>query len=183
MDKTKCLFTWYVYVSLQILRLRDTWMILRQNHTSSAFLFDTKLKSGYKSLNDGSSSLPFQDICIPNITPVVQLLEREAGDETALPWELLDLNSDFDIMLMHLDMARLITAQSGVYRVTAQNAMKDLEPDGQKSELFMTEFLLRFLWGYKGAGVDRTERQNKYEQLLTAYSEKMERTGDDGTAV
>ena len=158
-------------------------MILRQNHTSSAFIFDTKLKSGYKSLNDGSSFLPVQGVCIPNITPVVQLLERDQNDTSYLPWELLDLNSDFDIMLMHLDMGRLITAQCGVYRVTGHAAVKDLEPDGQKSELFMTEFLMRFMWGFKGAGVNRVERHNKFEQLLTAYSEKSERTGDDGTAV
>ncbi|KAL4218805.1 SH3/SH2 adaptor [Mactra antiquata] len=170
-------------MSEQIQRLRDTWMVLRQSHTSSAFLFDTKLKSAYRTLHDGSGTLPIQDICIPGINPIVQLLERTPDDQSYLPWETTDINNGLDIMLIHLDLARIVTAQCGVYKVAGNSIIKDLEIDTQKSEMFQTEFLLRFLWGHKGAGVDRTERHHKFTMLLTAYSEKIEKEGDDGTAV
>ncbi|XP_045206378.2 breast cancer anti-estrogen resistance protein 3 homolog isoform X2 [Mercenaria mercenaria] len=170
-------------MSEQIQRLRDTWMVLRQSHTGSAFLFDTKLKSAFRTLHDGSGSLPVQDICIPGINPIVQLLERTLDDESYFPWESSDINNGLDTMLIHLDLARVVTAQCGVYRVTGNALTKDLEQDQEKMEVFQTEFHLRFLWGFKGAGVARSERHNKFNMLLTAYSEKIEKEGDDGTAV
>lgn len=170
-------------MSDQILRLRDTWMVLRQNHTGSAYLFDTKLKSSFRMLHDGSGSLPVQDICIPAINPIVQLMERTLQDQSSLPWESTDITSGLDIMLIHLDIGRVVTAQCGVYRVTGNSLMKDLEMNAELTEMFQTEFHLRFLWGMKGAGANRTERHNKFMMLLTAYSEKIEKEGDDGTAV
>ncbi|XP_048774300.1 breast cancer anti-estrogen resistance protein 3 homolog isoform X3 [Ostrea edulis] len=170
--------------SEQISRLRDTWLVLRRNHTSSAFQFDTKLKSAYKSLMDGSGLLPLQNVSIPDIAPLVCLLER---DETSLanylPWELSDQNNGLDILLIHLDTARLITAQCGLYKVTAENMMKAVKTEDVIFDTFQTEFHLRILWGAKGSVVERSERQNKYEQLLTVLSNRAEPPGDDGTAV
>ena len=134
-------------------------------------------------LHDGSGSLPVQDVCIPGINPIVQLLERTVDDENYLPWESLDINNGLDTMLCHLDLARVVTAQCGVYRVTGNTVIKGVEPDQEMLEMFQTEFHLRFLWGFKGAGVARAERHNKFNMLLTAYSEKIEKEGDDGTAV
>ncbi|KAK3087173.1 hypothetical protein FSP39_002571 [Pinctada imbricata] len=168
----------------QVLRLRDTWLLLRQNHTNSAFIFDTKLKAAYKSLNDGSGLLPLQNVSIPDVAPVVFLMERDIDSiMTHLPWELSDQNCGLDILLTHLDTARLITAQSGLYRVNAQNVLKENEIDGQVTDIFRTEFHMRLLWGYKGAVVNRIDRQGKFEQLLTALSNRAEAPGDDGTAV
>lgn len=168
--------------SEQISRLRDTWMVLRQNHTSSAFMFDTKLKTVARALQDGSGSLPVQNISIPSISPMVLLMERGQDDQSYFPWELSDnINFGLDIMLVHLDMARVITAQCGVYCVTGETILKDLRLDNERLEMFRTEFHMRFLWGSKGAGVERKERQSKFNMLLSAYSEKIEPEGDVGT--
>ncbi|XP_062593901.1 breast cancer anti-estrogen resistance protein 3 homolog isoform X2 [Saccostrea cucullata] len=170
--------------SEHISRLRDTWLILRRNHTNSAFQFDTKLKSAYKSLMDGSGLLPLQNVSVPDIAPLVFLLERDETSLTSyLPWELSDQNSGLDILLTHLDTARLITAQCGLYKVTAQNMMKSGKLEDIITDVFQTEFHLRMLWGAKGASVERKERQNKYEQLLSVLSNRAEPSGDDGTAV
>ncbi|XP_052221241.1 breast cancer anti-estrogen resistance protein 3 homolog isoform X6 [Dreissena polymorpha] len=170
-------------VSDQIQRLRDTWMVLRQTHTNSAFMFDTKLRPAFRMLHDGSSSLPVHDVSIPSINPIVHLLERTLDDKSYLPWETTDINNSLDVMLIHLDLARIITAQCGMYKVTGKLRIKDLEICREKYEMFHTVFHLRFLWGFKGAGVNRTERHNKFTMLLTAYSEKIEKADDDGTAV
>ncbi|XP_052789410.1 breast cancer anti-estrogen resistance protein 3 homolog isoform X1 [Mya arenaria] len=170
-------------MSKQIQRLKDTWLVLRQAHTSSAFLFDTKLRGALRTIQEGSGSLPVQDICIPNINAIVQLLERTLDSQSYLPWEVADINNSLDTMLMHLDLARVITAQSGVYRITGRARVKDLDAERDSLEMFETLFFMRFLWGFKGAGVNRNERHNKFTMLLTAYSEKMEKEGDDGTAV
>jgi hypothetical protein len=72
----------------------------------------TKLKTAFKTLNDGSGLLPLQNVCIPDIAPLVVLLERNNDSTTMeLPWELSDPNSGLDILLTHLDTARLVTAQ------------------------------------------------------------------------
>lgn len=168
----------------QIQRLKDTWLILRQNHTSSAFLFDTKLKSFFKSLSDGSGLLPVQDVCIPDVSPLVWLMERDLDNiMDYLPWESSDPNAGLDIMLTHLDTARLITAQCGLYRVTTKSIFQNFEPDSELMEMFKTEFHLRILWGFKGSNVNRKDRQHKFEQLLTVLSDRAEVPGDDGTEV
>ena len=157
-------------------------MVLRQSHTNSAFVFDTKLKSSYRMLNEGSGTLAVQDISIPSVTPVIQLMER-SSEELLQALDVGELNNSLDVMLIHLDLARLITAQCGVYKVVGETVIKDLADDTEKSEMFRTEFQMRFLWGFKGAGVNRVERHDKFNLLLTAYSEKIEREDDDGTAV
>ncbi|XP_069121655.1 breast cancer anti-estrogen resistance protein 3 homolog isoform X3 [Argopecten irradians] len=170
--------------SIQIQRLRDTWMVLRQNHTSSAFTFDTKHKAALKSLNDGSGLLPLQNVSIPDISSLVVLLERD--DESLLdylPWENNDPNAGLDILLTHLDTARLITAQAGLYSVTGQALLNAFTPDTELLDMFRTEFQMKLLWGSKGASVERTLRLNKFEQLLAVLSNRAEPPGDDGTEV
>ncbi|XP_033727352.1 LOW QUALITY PROTEIN: breast cancer anti-estrogen resistance protein 3-like [Pecten maximus] len=170
--------------SVQIQRLRDTWMVLRQNHTSSAFTFDTKHKAALKSLNDGSGLLPLQNVSIPDISSLVVLLERDDDSLTDyLPWENADPNSGLDILLTHLDTARLITAQAGLYSVTGQALLNAFTPDTELLDIFRTEFQMKLLWGSKGASVERTLRLNKFEQLLTVLSNRAEPPGDDGTEV
>lgn len=100
-----------------------------------------------------------------------------------LPWESSDPNAGLDIMLTHLDTARLITAQCGLYRVTTKSIFQNFEPDSELMEMFKTEFHLRILWGFKGSNVNRKDRQHKFEQLLTVLSDRAEVPGDDGTEV
>lgn len=100
-----------------------------------------------------------------------------------LPWETSDPNAGLDIMLTHLDTARLITAQCGLYRVTTNSIFQNFEPDLELIEMFKTEFHLRILWGFKGSNVNRKDRQHKFEQLLTVLSDRAEVPGDDGTEV
>ncbi len=171
--------------SPQIIRLRDMWLILRQNHTGSAYLFDTKLKTSFNSLNDGSSALPLQNVCIPHVGPVVHLLERDLDSVMSqLPWEMSDPTlSGTEILLAHLDTARIVASQFGLYRVMGSSVIGDMKEDGEMTDMFETELHLRLLWGQKGCGVNRNDRHNKFEQLLTILSDRAEPPGDDGTAV
>lgn len=157
-------------------------MVLRQHYTNSAFVYDTKHKYAYKSLLDGTGLLPLQNVSIPDVSSLSLLLERDPTTLTDyLPWEISDPNSGLDILLTHLDTARLITAQCGLYRVTAQAAVKNMDIHKDMADLFRTEFHLKLLWGHKGAVVERNLRQNKFELLLTALSNRAEKPGDDGT--
>ncbi|XP_063424282.1 SH2 domain-containing protein 3C-like isoform X2 [Mytilus trossulus] len=171
-------------MSPQIQRLKDTWLVLRQNHTNSAFVFDTKLKTAFKTLNDGSGLLPLQNVCIPDIAPLVVLLERDMDTASMqLPWESSDPNSGLDILLTHLDTARLVTAQCGTYRINGQSIIKNFTEDVKTCDIFRTEFHMRMCWGAKGVVVGREDRQSKFEQLLTVLSNRTESSDDDGTAV
>ncbi|CAG2220342.1 unnamed protein product [Mytilus edulis] len=150
-------------MSPQIQRLKDTWLVLRQNHTNSAFVFDTKLKTAFKTLNDGKRDMD---------TTSMQL-----------PWESSDPNSGLDILLTHLDTARLVTAQCGTYRINGQSIIKNFTEDVKTCDIFRTEFHMRICWGAKGVVVGREDRQSKFEQLLTVLSNRTESSDDDGTAV
>lgn len=48
------------------------------------------------------------------------------------------------------------------------------QPDEEMSEIFKTEFQMRLLWGSKGAQVNQNERYEKFSQILTALSRKLE---------
>ena len=48
------------------------------------------------------------------------------------------------------------------------------QPDEEMSEVFKTEFQMRLLWGSKGAQVNQTDRYEKFNQILTALSRKLE---------
>lgn len=41
-------------------------------------------------------------------------------------------------------------------------------------EILKTDFQLRLLWGSRGAGVNQTERHDKFKLILTALSRKLE---------
>lgn len=48
------------------------------------------------------------------------------------------------------------------------------QPDEEMSEIIKTEFQMRLLWGSKGAQVNQAERYEKFNQILTALSRKLE---------
>lgn len=50
----------------------------------------------------------------------------------------------------------------------------DFQPDEEMTEILKTEFQMRLLWGSKGAEVNQTERYEKFNQILTALSRKLE---------
>lgn len=50
----------------------------------------------------------------------------------------------------------------------------DFCPDEDMLEILKTDFQLRLLWGSRGAGVNQTERHDKFKLILTALSRKLE---------
>ncbi|XP_055897909.1 SH2 domain-containing protein 3C-like isoform X2 [Biomphalaria glabrata] len=170
----------------QINRLTDTWLVLRQNHTASAYNFDTKLRPAYKALNDGSSDLPLNNETIPYITPLCLLLERDL-DTVLLDyyWEVgLDpIGSAIDVLYTHLDTARVIASQGDLYRTTSSSLVANLNYDPELGQALSPEFHLMAMWGGKGCGAKRKDRVDKLEQILTLFSHKLQIPGDDGTEV
>lgn len=165
-------------------RLSDTWLILRQNHTGSAMIFDKKLRATYQMLMEGSGTLPLQNVCIPNIFPVVCLLERnvETIMET-LVWETNSSDSGLESLFVHLDTARIISSQFGLYKMCGQSIISQLKEDTQLQEIFKTEFHMRLLWGKKGSVTEAIDRYKIFDRILIALSNQKEAPGDDGTAV
>ncbi|CAL1546498.1 unnamed protein product [Lymnaea stagnalis] len=170
----------------QVNRLTDTWLVLRQNHTASAYNFDTKLRPAYKSLNDGSSDLPLNNETVPYVTPVCQLLEREVeGILLDYFWEkgLDPVGSAIDVLLAHLDTARVVASQGNLYRVNGSTLMTNFSPDPDLAQLVCPEFHLLVMWGEKGCGARRRDRVDKLEQILSLLTQKIQVPGDDGTEV
>ena len=126
-------------------------------------------------MDEGGGSLPIQNVCLPHIMPLLEVLDREQGDlKSVANWERNQRDLGIDTVLAHLDTARIITEQCGLYRVTGENTLRDFKPDKSILDMFRTEMHLKLLWGAKGAAVNRSDRYGKFTQVLVVLSEKVE---------
>ncbi|KAI5938299.1 Breast cancer anti-estrogen resistance protein 3 [Manis javanica] len=159
----------------QITRLEKTWTTLRHQYTQTAILYEKQLKPFSKVLHEGREStcvLP-NNVSVPLLMPLVTLMERQAVTfEGTDMWEKND--ESCEIMLNHLTTARVMAEAANSYRLNAERILEGFQPDEEMSEIFKTEFQMRLLWGSKGAQVNQTERYEKFNQILTALSRKLE---------
>ncbi|KAM9810485.1 SH2 domain containing 3Cb [Neosynchiropus ocellatus] len=157
----------------QVTRLEQTWAALRQRHTDAAVLYEKTLRPFMKSLNEGRENCPLSSTCFPHVLPLLALLERSvAVGEGAEPWETLD--AGVDVVMFHLGAARTVAQLGGVYRTNAENRLQGFQNRSDISEVFNTDFQMRLLWGSKGAAETQVLRFAKFDQVLTALSNRLE---------
>lgn len=175
-----------------MLYMKTVWDALRSHHTSSAVLYDTKLRSLLKSLNVGDSVFPLAQTSIPYVIPITQLLERDwsflsAQDWTQQlsketlenfpvgeSWEDASVNFGLDAMTGHLRNGHLYTQQMDVYSSYAQSKLSKYKTDQKILDMFNTEFHMRILWGSRGALVESKDRHQKFDLVLKVMSTKIE---------
>lgn len=159
----------------QITRLEKTWTALRHQYTQTAILYEKQLKPFSKILHEGreSTCVPPNNISVPLLMPLVTLMERQSVTyEGTDMWEKNE--ESCEIVMNHLATARLMAKAADSYRMNAERILEGFQPDEEMSEIFKTEFQMRLLWGSKGAQVNQTERYEKFNQILTALSRKLE---------
>ncbi|NXS94831.1 BCAR3 protein, partial [Jacana jacana] len=163
----------------QVTRLEQTWTSLRHHYTQTAIMYEKQLKPFSKALHEGQDewnktlSIPQNTVTVPLLMPFVTLMERQAVTfEGKDLWESSDQSCE--IMLKHLATARQIAEGAEAYSLTAERLLEGFQPDEEMSEIFKTEFQMRLLWGSKGAQVNQNERYEKFSQILTALSRKLE---------
>ncbi|PKU48151.1 breast cancer anti-estrogen resistance protein 3 isoform x1 [Limosa lapponica baueri] len=163
----------------QVTRLEQTWTSLRHHYTQTAIMYEKQLKPFSKALHEGQDewnktiSAPQNNVTVPLLMPLVTLMERQAVTFDGMDlWESSDQSCE--IMLKHLAAARQIAQDAEMYSLTAERMLEGFQPDEEMSEIFKTEFQMRLLWGSKGAQVNQNERYEKFSQILTALSRKLE---------
>ncbi|XP_053481296.1 breast cancer anti-estrogen resistance protein 3 isoform X2 [Ictalurus furcatus] len=157
----------------QITRLDHTWTTLRRKYTQTAILYEKSLKPFYKALYDGLAELPLSSATVPLLMPLLTLMERPTvAFEGMELWESNDQGCE--IMLRHLEEARAVARNADTYSYNAKRVLQDFCPDEDMLEILKTDFQLRLLWGSRGAGVNQTERHDKFKLILTALSRKLE---------
>jgi len=103
---------------------------------------------------------------VPHVLPLAELLE---ADIDSLGCYTLD------VALAHMDLARLVAAESRLYSSTAQAMMASHDRvDAALMDMIGTMTHMRLLWGARGVGVQRHDRLAKFDQVLAALSEKAE---------
>ncbi|XP_067377055.1 SH2 domain containing 3Cb isoform X2 [Channa argus] len=157
----------------QVARLEQTWMALRQRHTEGAILYEKTLRPFMKSLNEGRESCPLSNTTFPHVLPLLSLLEKSVavGEGTEL-WETMEVG--VDVVMFHLGAARTIAQLGGIYRSNAENKLQGFQEQAEVLEIFQTDFQMRLLWGSRGAEEKQTLRHAKFDQVLTALSNKLE---------
>ena len=127
-------------------------------------------------MNMATSLLPLTNITIPHILPIILIFKNDHDlDNAPLLWEADDdFQRGLEVMFTHLDTVRLITQQYGLYRVTAENVMREFSVNRDLLDMLKTETHLRLLWGAKGAWAPPSDRYSKLGQVLRAFSCKFE---------
>ncbi|XP_009986095.1 PREDICTED: breast cancer anti-estrogen resistance protein 3 [Tauraco erythrolophus] len=166
----------------QVTRLEQTWTSLRHRYTQTAIMYEKQLKPFSKALHEGQDEwnseyechcAPKNNVTVPLLMPLITLMERQAAVFEGMDlWESSDQSCE--IMLKHLATARQIAQNAEMYSLTAERMLEGFQPDEEMSEIFKTEFQMRLLWGSKGAQVNQNERYEKFSQILTALSRKLE---------
>ncbi|XP_056396418.1 SH2 domain-containing protein 3C isoform X2 [Hyla sarda] len=158
---------------VQISRLEQTWIALRQRHTEGAILYEKKLKPFLKSMNEGKESLPLSNTTFPHILPLITLLERDSPQlDGGEPWDSID--NGVEVVMSHLEAARMVAHHGGLYRTNAEMRLQGFHPRSDLLEVSSTEFQMRMLWGSRGAAGSQAERYDKFDKVLTALSHKLE---------
>ncbi|XP_004689824.1 PREDICTED: breast cancer anti-estrogen resistance protein 3 isoform X2 [Condylura cristata] len=159
----------------QITRLEKTWTALRHQYTQTAILYEKQLKPFSKLLREGreSTCVPPNNVSVPLLIPLVTLMEHQSVTlEVTDMWEKNE--ESCEIALNHLTTARQMAQIAESYQKNAERILEGFQPDEEMSEIFKTEFQMRLLWGSKGAQVNQAERYEKFNQILTALSRKLE---------
>lgn len=159
----------------QVTRLEQTWTMLRHCYTQTAIMYEKQLKPFSKALHEGreATCIAQNVVTVPLLMPLITLLERQAVAFDGMDiWENTDQSCE--IMLKHLATARLVAQNASVYSTNAERILEGFQPDDDMNEIFKTEFQMRLLWGSKGAQVNQSERYEKFNQILTALSRKLE---------
>ncbi|XP_072275966.1 breast cancer anti-estrogen resistance protein 3 isoform X2 [Pyxicephalus adspersus] len=159
----------------QITRLETTWTMLRHQYTQTAITYEKQLKPFNKSLYEGAGVVftMQEKSTMPLVMPLLMLLERQSAIFEGMDW-WENHDRGCEIMFSHLETGRFIAKNAALYQSNAQKALEGFNPDEMMSEVFCTEFQMRLLWGSKGAQVSQTERYQKFSQILTALSKKLE---------
>lgn len=150
----------------QICRLSSAWQRLADQYSTSSSVFHLKLCALQRSLDASSGTLPLQSVTVPHVLPLADLLEADAD---ALGRYTLDA------ALAHMDLARLVAAESRLYSSTAHAMMASRDRvDSALMDMIGTMTHMRLLWGARGVGVQRCDRLAKFAQVLDALSDKAE---------
>uniref|UniRef100_A0A3B3V0L4 SH2 domain containing 3Cb n=1 Tax=Poecilia latipinna TaxID=48699 RepID=A0A3B3V0L4_9TELE len=157
----------------QVSRLEKTWTTLRQRHTEGAILYEKTLRPFLKSLNDGRESCPLSSTTFPHVLPLLTLLEKStAVAEGSEPWETAE--AGVEVVMLHLTAARTIAQLSRIYHSNAKSRLKGFQEQAEVREIFLTDFQMRLLWGSRGAEENQVLRYSKFDQVLTALSNRLE---------
>ncbi|XP_065163465.1 breast cancer anti-estrogen resistance protein 3 homolog isoform X2 [Atheta coriaria] len=168
----------------QIERLNSTWYTLRQKYTDSAFNFEAKLRPMLKSMNSCSNPQA-PNTTIPHLLPFILLMERNLDDfinpineQKSLAMNCLGLwesnTQDFGLstLFAHMDAARKFTSSSATFQRNADIVLSEARMEELTTDMFRTEFQLKFLWGSRGAYAVSYDRHAKFEQVLNVMAEK-----------
>ncbi|XP_052413099.1 SH2 domain-containing protein 3C isoform X1 [Carassius gibelio] len=155
----------------QIARLDETWAVLRQKYTESAVLYEKTLRPSMRMMNDGEEISRPTDTTFPHVLPLLSLLERNsvALEES---WESAD--TGVAMVLSHLDAARMIACNGRIFSANAEAKLQGFQEEADVWEVFLTEFQMRLLWGSRGVERNKDERYSKFDEVLTALSNRLE---------
>ena len=165
----------------QIQRLTATWNALRQLHTSTAYTFETRLRPSHRAevvAHAPNTTVP--DLHSAILLWTVTMDSLMSDEEVTLPLlhcHLPSTGPDFglDLLASHMELIRSWSLNLPLYLRNSRKALEQVATiDEILTDVFRTEFHLKFLWGSRGVSANREQRYVKFEQVLSVLSESRE---------
>ncbi|GIX74533.1 breast cancer anti-estrogen resistance protein 3 homolog [Caerostris darwini] len=171
----------------EILGLHSVWLALRRFHTETAFMFETRLRPTFKSLQNGSG-LEAPNTCLPYILSLILILQQHISVMNAMEKSVDNVSndisnfilpgnsstSDFGLQLLadHLETGRNILQQIPVFKKNGEMSLQSLKYQDILLDVFNTEFHLRMLWGYRGCDVCSEQRHTIFQKVVHSLYNK-----------
>lgn len=79
-----------------------------------------------------------------------------------------------DLFADHMELIRSWSHNLSLYMRNTKKALEQGKIDELLTDVFRTEFHLKFLWGNRGVSAESGQRYHKFEQVLSILSERCE---------
>lgn len=89
-------------------------------------------------------------------------------------WEASSSDLGLSTLYSHLNSSRQFHKSLPTFKRNSEIVLSDSRIDDLLTDMFRTEFHLKFLWGSRGATVSPSDRHFKFEEVLNVMSEKCE---------
>ena len=152
---------------------------MRQKHTATAFTFETRLKPHHR--KEVAPHAP--NTTIPDLHSAILLwqatMESLMDEGVSIPFINVHLPSTgpdygLDLFASHMELIRSWSLNLPLYLRNSRNALEQFKMDDILTDVFRTEFQLKFLWGSRDVSVDSEQRYVKFERVLSVLSERCE---------
>lgn len=160
----------------QVLRLKQTWGLLRRNDASTVKSYDRKLRPTATAVAAGNPHM-HSVVCLPYLEPMLEMLQRTAEDvDTPGAWEANQDIFALDALNNHLYNCRSLAISCPMYADAGSKRLHGHKVHRDLHKYFKSDWQRNLLLSTMIKPSSVSEKMEKFKIMLTALSEYAEPT-------